>query len=192
MPNPKVVIIIAGPNGCGKSTLAKELLKGRPLEFLNADEIAVEMNPQDVQAVRLQAGKKFLKDIQDRIKKGRSFSLESTLSGSYLIKTIKLLKQKKYSVHIIYFFVDSPETAIMRIKMRVANGGHFIPDVDVIRRFRRSKNLFWNTYRLLADDWQLFFNGDEALSLTASGEKKTYSIVEESYFSTFQKGISDE
>ena len=39
------LFLIAGSNGSGKTTLAKELLPEFGLEFVNADEIAGELNP---------------------------------------------------------------------------------------------------------------------------------------------------
>lgn len=49
----KQLFIIAGANGSGKTTLAKELLQEYPLKFLNADEIAKEINPQNIEAVKI-------------------------------------------------------------------------------------------------------------------------------------------
>ena len=59
--------MLAGPNGSGKTTLSKDLLKDKKLPFLNADEMAKEMNPEDVAAVKVTAGKKFLKTICRRV-----------------------------------------------------------------------------------------------------------------------------
>jgi predicted ABC-type ATPase len=52
------IFIIGGPNGAGKTTAARKLLpKKLDLEvYLNADEIARSISPQDVDAVAFQAG----------------------------------------------------------------------------------------------------------------------------------------
>ena len=52
-----ILYIISGPNGSGKTTLAKELLENEDLEFLNADEIAKNINPSDVSKAYMQAGR---------------------------------------------------------------------------------------------------------------------------------------
>lgn len=57
--------------------------------------------------------------------------------------------------------MESPQVSIDRIKIRVLNGGHFVPDDDVKRRFYRSKNLFWTKYRLLADEWAIYYNSND-------------------------------
>lgn len=52
---------------------------------------------------------------------------------------------------IVYTFVDSPSDCLARIQSRVQNGGHPVPDEDVMRRFYRSKYNFWNKYAPLVD-----------------------------------------
>ncbi|MEI8347093.1 MAG: zeta toxin family protein [Pseudomonadota bacterium] len=188
----KQVIILAGPNGSGKTTLSKDLLPDKKLPFLNADEIAKDMNPNDVAAVRISAGKKFLNAIQNYIKKNKSFALESTLSGQYLVKIIEQLKKKKYAVHIIYIFLENTESAISRVKVRVKKGGHHVPDEDVIRRFYRSKEKFWNIYRPIVDSWEILYNGEDDLSIVATGAAKLINIIDENKFNVFQRDITNE
>jgi len=57
--------IIAGPNGSGKTTLAKELVEEDGLDFLNADEIAKSINPQDISKAYMQAGREFFKRLDE-------------------------------------------------------------------------------------------------------------------------------
>lgn len=47
-------------------------------------------------------------------------------------------KSRGYKVHLVYVALSSPEQNIMRIRNRVALGGHSIPDADVRRRYTRS------------------------------------------------------
>jgi len=56
----KKAYIIAGPNGSGKSTLAQELIHDTGLIFLNADDIANQIDKNNFSKVRIQAGKEFL------------------------------------------------------------------------------------------------------------------------------------
>ena len=59
----KEAYIIAGPNGSGKTTFAREFVKDVRLPFINADEIALRLAPEDLQKVRLEAGKLFFAEI---------------------------------------------------------------------------------------------------------------------------------
>jgi predicted ABC-type ATPase len=50
------------------------------------------------------------------------------------------------------------EINILRVKNRVLNGGHYIPKDDIIRRYHRSKSMFYNSYKDLVDDWGVYYN----------------------------------
>ena len=64
----KQVVIVAGANRSGKTTFARKFLDVTKYEFLNADEIAKEMNPQDPVKVRIAAGKQVI-NLLDQFKK---------------------------------------------------------------------------------------------------------------------------
>lgn len=86
----KSLIIIAGGNGVGKTTFAKEFLLENPdYVFLNADEIAKEIGGSKVST-----GKLFFKRLTEAINEEKSLLIESTLSGHYLIRFIELLRKK--------------------------------------------------------------------------------------------------
>jgi predicted ABC-type ATPase len=178
----KEVYIVGGSNGAGKTTFAKEFIKEADLTFLNADEIAREIDPED------QAGRVLFQRLEDLVAKGQSFVLESTLSGLYLKKAIARFKNEGYHVSLLYVFVDSPKLAVDRVKMRVKEGGHDVPEPDVKRRYFRSKNNFWTTYRYLADEWQLFYNGEYITIQVACGVQDEYTIANEEAFLIFREG----
>ena len=85
----KVLYIIAGANGSGKSTLASELLPSESLEFLNADDIAREICPENIESVKIKAGKELLSRLEELFKSEKSFAIETTLAGKNHIKQLK-------------------------------------------------------------------------------------------------------
>lgn len=89
------------------------------------------------------------------------------MSGKYLIKIIDEAKKKAFNVTIIYLFLETNKENIYRVKNRVLKGGHDVPEVDIIRRYYRSRKLFWNTYKDMSDKWLLFFNGDDNFEIVA-------------------------
>jgi predicted ABC-type ATPase len=187
----KELIIVAGANGSGKTTLSKQVMLMRDYEFLNADEIAKDIDSQIDTKVQLQAGRIFFATMSQWFSEGKSFILESTLSGKYLTKVIENAKNQGYTITIVYVFLESPQECIERIAIRVRNGGHHIPDEDVIRRFYRSKDNFWNKYRVLVDDWVLYYNGNQDSKRVALSIKSNFVIEEKKLFTLFIKDIEN-
>ena len=85
----KILYIIAGANGSGKSTLASELLPSENLDFLNADEVAKEICPENIESVKIKAGKIVLSRLEKLLNTEKSFAIETTLSGKNHIRTLK-------------------------------------------------------------------------------------------------------
>ena len=113
--------IIAGCNGAGKTTASytvlPEILECR--EFVNADEIAKGLSPFNPSSVAIEAGRLMLKRIGELLSAGVSFSVETTLSTRSYINLIQQAQNQGYSVSLIYFWLNSPELAIERVKHRV-------------------------------------------------------------------------
>ena len=186
----RVMYILAGANGSGKSTIASVLLPTKSIVYVNPDDIARELNPADLTAVKIEAGKVAVKRVRELVTSGESFAIESTLSGNGYVKVIKEARETGYKVVIAYAFVDSPDMCIARIAARVKNGGHHVPDEDVVRRYYRSKGNFMNVYAELADECMIFYNGESEPILIADkslgGEMRIYS---DSAMKLFMEGI---
>ena len=186
----KEIIIVAGANGVGKTTFAQEFLDQYPhYEYLNADEIAKEISPENPQAKQFRAGKIFFERLNKFIEQGKSCVIESTLSGRYLIKFIGRIKEQNYQTTLAFIFVDSPEISIERIAGRVKKGGHFVPEEDVRRRFVRGRENFWNIYKNLVDRWSLIYNSQGGFREIAFGEKDTPKITDENLFNDFIENL---
>ena len=187
--NIKELIVIAGANGSGKTTFAINYTAQNKLTFKNADIIAKEINPSNNTGGELAAGKIFFRKVDELIKSGQSFAIESTLSGLYLKKLLNYAKNQGYNIKLIYIFLDNPSVCIERIKERVLKGGHHIPDKDVIRRYFRSKNNFWNIYRNIVDKWYLIYNSDLHFIEFAFGQNEDYVVNDDEFFMEFIKDI---
>ncbi len=185
----KEIIIIAGANGSGKTTFAKSFINKYPFEFISADEISIKLNPDDIESNKLEAGKIFFKKVEQFINENKSFAIESTLSGKYLLRLIRKVKEKKYSVKIIYIFIENPNVCIERIKERALKGGHLVPVNDIIRRYYRSKENFWKQYKEIVNEWILVYNSKQQFIQFAFGSKDKFIINNNEIFNNFSKDI---
>jgi predicted ABC-type ATPase len=160
-------IIIAGPNGEGKTTFAREYLPkyARVVHFVNADLLAAGLSPLKPDLAALSAGRLFLGEL-DRLAKARQdFAFESTLSGLSYVGRLKRWKSAGYRIEIVFLRLASIQLALRRIAVRVKQGGHDVPRVDVERRFERGWENFEQFYKSLADAWEVYDNSGQGPKL---------------------------
>jgi predicted ABC-type ATPase len=153
-------IIIAGPNGSGKTTFARYYLPGIAglIHFINADLIAGGMSPLRPSLAALTAGRLVLRELGRLVEARAEFAFESTLSGLQYAKRIADWKRQGYLIEIVYLRLASHQLALSRVAARVRQGGHDVPRADVIRRFKRSWTNFCDVYQALADRWAIYEN----------------------------------
>jgi len=189
MPN---LYVIAGCNGAGKTTASytvlPEILECE--EFINADEIARGLSPFNPEKAAIEAGRIMLKKINDFIKKNYDFAFETTLASKSYLKTIEKAKENGYEVTLLFFWLDSVELAIERVRTRVAEGGHNIPEKVIRRRyFSGIKNLF-ELYLPICDYWMITDNSNPNLRLVAEGTKEEIIKIEDDSIFNLMKRLS--
>ena len=121
---------LIGENGAGKTTasftILPEMLKCK--EFVNSDEIAKGLSPfnSDSIAVAVEASRIMYKRIKELIASGETFAMETTLATRSGANLIREAQREGYYVTLLYFWLNTPDLAVERVKMRVAAGGHNI------------------------------------------------------------------
>jgi len=131
-----IVIAIAGSNGAGKSTFFATQLVDSGLRFVNADEVARELNIGPYEAAET-AGAIRAALIERR----ESFVFESVLSDPVGEKVEQLAQYavSGYGVVMIFIRINDSATSIQRVSMRASQGGHDVPDEKLKARFSRTQ-----------------------------------------------------
>ncbi len=176
------LFIISGCNGAGKTTasftILPELLQVK--EFVNADEIARGLSPFQPEKVSIEAGKIMLRRLQELLSQRADFAFETTLSTRSFVGFIKQAKEQEYIINLIYYWLDSVELAIERVKIRVSEGGHHIPTDTIIRRYHAGLKNFINLYKDKVDYWMLIDNSQTEPELIAEGRiSEEFQILNE-------------
>jgi predicted ABC-type ATPase len=168
-----VCFIIAGPNGAGKTTFAQEFLPREaqcPL-FVNTDLIAAGLSPFEPGAADIRAGRLMLEEIASHVRRRESFAFETTLSGRRYATLIPKWQQIGYEVALIFLWLPKVEMAVERVRERVRQGGHDVPEQVIRRRYEAGWRNFNRVYKRLVDHWFLYDNAGRDTVLLEKGTK---------------------
>lgn len=186
--------IISGCNGAGKTTASYSLLPEMLdcKEFVNSDEFAKGLSPFDPDKASIQASRFMLMKIRYLLKKQQDFAVETTLATRTLLKIAKTAQAAGYTVTLLYFWLNSPDMAVERVKARVEAGGHNIPEETIRRRYKTGIYYFFNLYAPICERWILADNSQIPFRVIAEGSKDEVINIrdEETYSKIFS--ISEE
>jgi predicted ABC-type ATPase len=168
-----VFIILGGPNGAGKTTGALSILPKelQIVHFVNADLIARGLSPLDPMLADFDAARIMIHRMRELRERRENFAIETTLASKSLVPFLRECKMRGYETRLIFVALDNPETAIRRVAIRVAKGGHGIPEETIRRRFFRGLHNFFNMYSKEVDYWTLLDNSGDMLKTVAMGEQ---------------------
>jgi len=107
-----------------------------------------------------------------------NFAFETTLASRTFSTWIPQLKKQGYLFHLIFLWLKNAELAVSRVEERVQNGGHFVPEETVRRRYVSGLKNFFNLYKPLADSWQFYDNSNaNRFSLITSHRNRNELII---------------
>lgn len=186
--------IISGCNGAGKTTASYSLLPEmlECSEFVNSDEFAKGLSPFNPDKAQIQASRFMLMKIRYLLNKNRDFAIETTLATRTLLKTVKMAQNAGYSVTLLYFWLNSPELAMSRVKARVEAGGHNIPEETIRRRYKVGVEYFFYDYAPVCERWILADNSQIPFRVIAEGSKNDVVTIRDEETYNLIKGIAQE
>ncbi len=133
------LLIVAGCNGSGKSSFSKSLVSGDfvpfdyDIHFLKFYASLFDSDIREEMAHNM-AFAELENQIRRAIANGDNFCYETNFNSTPLYWP-QHFKKHGYKLHLIYLCLDSIEEAKRRVAIRVQNGGHFVPDSEIKKRY---------------------------------------------------------
>lgn len=137
-----VLIVIAGPNGSGKTTITSKILRHEWLEdavYVNPDQVAQDKfgNWNSPEAV-MQAAQ-YCEELREKCLRNRqSLIFETVLSSDGKVDFIRRAKEMGFFIRLFFVSTNHPSINAARIAQRVMEGGHDVPITKVISRYYKS------------------------------------------------------
>lgn len=137
-----VLIVIAGPNGSGKTTITSKVLQHEWLEdaiYVNPDIIAQEIFGNWNSKEAIMEAVKYCEELrEDCLANKKSLIFETVMSASDKIDFIKRAKEAGFFIRLFYVATNHPSINAARIAKRVMKGGHDVPITKIISRYYKS------------------------------------------------------
>ena len=137
-----VLIIIAGPNGSGKTTITSQILHHEWLEnsvYINPDQVAQERFGDWNSAVAVRQAAEYCAGWRERCLSDRqSMIFETVFSADDKIDFVRRAKQAGFFIRLFFVCTESPMINAARIAGRVMKGGHDVPIAKIISRYQKS------------------------------------------------------
>lgn len=156
-------------------------------QFVNSDEFAKALSPFSPGEASIIASRYMLRRIRYYLERNEDFAVETTLATRSLKNIIEEAQGRSYFVTVLYFWLDSPEIAIERVRDRVKAGGHDVPENIIRRRYDKGLLYFFYEYKNLADRWMLFDNTRIPFKMIAQGWKDNMVVKNNRKYEEIEK-----
>lgn len=134
------ILVLAGVNGAGKSSLLGQMLAADGLAWFNPDSFTRELVDRGWQQDQANAAawQEGVARLRAAMADDRDFAFETTLGGNTIPA---LLRQASadHAVSIWFCGLADVELHLQRVAQRVAAGGHDIPEAKIRQRFDASR-----------------------------------------------------
>ena len=137
-----VLIVIAGPNGSGKTSVTSKILQQEWMEdsvYINPDIVAQEKFGDWNSMDAIKKAVVYCEEWREKcLAERKSLIFETVLSAKDKIDYIERAKEAGFFVRLFFVCTKSPAINASRIAQRVMKGGHDVPISKVISRYQKS------------------------------------------------------
>lgn len=142
MTHKPVLIVIAGPNGSGKTSVTSKILRHEWMEdaiYINPDVVAQERFGDWNSKEAVMQAVKYCEDMREQCLRNRqSLIFETVLSAPDKIEYMRRAINAGFFVRLFFVCTESPIVNAARIASRVMEGGHDVPIGKIISRYQKS------------------------------------------------------
>ncbi|MBW1650727.1 MAG: zeta toxin family protein [Deltaproteobacteria bacterium] len=136
------LIIVAGPNGSGKTTVTEKLLRHKWMKgcvYINPDIIAEEQfGGWNSKESIIKAAEQAKKIREDCLNRKTDIAFETVFSTHEKLEFIKRAKTAGFFLRMFFVCTDDPAINAARVAIRVMEGGHEVPIIKIIKRYYKS------------------------------------------------------
>ena len=136
------LIIIAGPNGSGKTSITKKFLHHEWAEgttYINPDQVAKDMFGDWNNAEAVLKAANYCSQLREKcLAEKKSFVFETVFSAQDKIDFVLRAKEAGFFIRIFFISTSNPAINASRIAKRVMEGGHDVPITKIISRYNKS------------------------------------------------------
>lgn len=137
-----LLIVIAGPNGSGKTTITSKILHHEWMEdatYINPDLVAQKIFGDWNSMDSIMKAVTYCEELRERcLSERRSLIFETVLSARGKIDYIKRAIDAGFFVRFFFVCTETPVINAARIAKRVIEGGHDVPIQKIISRYKKS------------------------------------------------------
>ncbi len=187
---------MAGPNGSGKSTAYG---RSDVSEFdgsvwiINPDLLTQRLQSaegMEAAAANLEAVRRIEAWLDASIDVHQTIGVETVLSTPKYRRLVRKAKERGFEIRFIYVYLDTVQLQLERIRLRVAKGGHDVPDAKVAtRRLRSFKEFSWFFWQ--SDRAWVFDNSGAEPELVAWKDESDSAVHSQDLISELSDGITN-
>jgi predicted ABC-type ATPase len=165
----KTVFVFAGPNGSGKSSIVNVYMNNGicPEPYICPDNIVrvmkEESNDADEYDLYMAAMRRADKTRKEYVLSGKSFTFETVFSNMEKLKFLRFAKAYGFHTVVTYVTTSDPSINIRRVRRRVSEGGHDVPENKIRSRYERSMSLMAEVVAF-ADEAEVYDNSVDEVS----------------------------
>jgi predicted ABC-type ATPase len=136
--------IVAGPNGSGKTSAYQDAeieAFARAVWIINPDLLTARIQKvegRELPDANLEAVRRIEAWLEASIRAHQTVGVETVLSTDKYRRLVVAAKELGFALRLTYVILDSPERSIERVRLRVAKGGHSVPQRKIVERYARS------------------------------------------------------